>query len=273
MKKFFFAKYHARGNDFIIFDDRKRNVLEKFSEDVIKKLCHRNLSVGSDGIIFLQNSKKCDYKMRIFNSDGSEATSCGNGLCCLFTYIKDNNFKIKNADKISLETLSGDVLATFDKDNRVSIEMDFPKLLKKDFKLQIDKTTTLEMSLIDSGVMHVVIFENDVIKVDLEKISPLIRYHQKFKEIGGVNVNFVKVDKKSNELFVRTYEKGVEAETKSCGTGAIAAAYIASEKYLLKNPVKIITHLGIANIILEKKIKSVTMTTKAINTFNGFVKS
>ena len=210
-----FYKYENCGNDFIIFDGRK----ELFSLDKKKivKLCNRNLSIGADGILLCKSSKIADYKLEIFNSDGSKASMCGNGLISFVRFLSDH---IEKRSSYSIETTNG-VYKTKINKNLVSFLYSHPKLLKENIKLQVEDKEYI-LHLVDSGTLHGVIFAKDIKSLDVDAIGRKIRKMKMF--FPGINVNFCE------GLNVRTYEKGVEKETLGCGTGAIAVSYC-----LLKN--------------------------------------
>jgi diaminopimelate epimerase len=221
-----FFKYQQSGNDFIIFDGTTAN----FSQLEIQKLCHRKFGVGADGLILFKKINRNTFQMQIFNSDGNEAESCGNGICCLAKYFKDQN--LIETDLITLKLLDSTV-KIFYKNEQIKVRLDEPF----DVKLNQNFDKDLKYHLVNTGVPHFVTFINDIENVNLSKLGPFIRYHRDFMPYG-VNVNFASV-KNENLIMVRTYERGVEAETLSCGTGACAVALIASFVYNLSSPIKI----------------------------------
>lgn len=223
MKHFLkFSKYHGRGNDFILIDDQNKTF--SHSKQFIEQLCHRHFGIGADGIILLQKSEKADLRMRIFNCDGNEASSCGNGLLCLLTFARDQ--KILDKYEISIETMDRIVYAQKQKD-LYSINMGAPLRLELNHKLALSDREIL-CHLVDTGVYHAVVFVDDLEKTLVEKIGKEIREHKDFSP-GGINVNFVQ--RKKTATRVRTYEKGVEAETLSCGTGACAVGVVSTKLY------------------------------------------
>ncbi len=234
MIKFF--KYNSNGNDFIILDDRdqKFDYLSK-NPQIIKKLCTRQFFIGADGLILLQKSLVANYKMRIFNSDGTEAFMCGNGLLSLIKFIYE--FIDKNSSNL-IETKVG-IYNTFVDENSSSFKSKYPKVLKENIKVYVDDIE-YDLQMLNSGVFHGVIYSKNIDKIDVFKIGRKIRYLKIF-EPSGINVNFCEmVDKK--KIKVRTYEKGVENETFCCSTAALAVSY----NYFLKNK-------NIKNLILQYK--------------------
>lgn len=229
-----FTKMQAGGNDFVVLDNRKKFHPENYSQ-LAKKMCINKFSVGADGLLILENLAKkvkrnTHFQMRYFNPDGSEANFCGNGASCLalFAYEK----KIAPA-KMNFLSKSGLVSAMV-KNGKVKLKMTNPQRLNLDFTLDIDGKKYL-LSFINTGVPHTVNFIREIDKIDVQKLGKIIRFHQFFQP-DGTNVNFVQV-KDKNTISIRTYERGVEDETLSCGTGAVASAIIAGVKNLVKPPV------------------------------------
>ncbi|MBN1621541.1 MAG: diaminopimelate epimerase [Endomicrobiales bacterium] len=231
-----FHKLSAAGNDFILIDNRKK-ILPRNLSAVAKKLCHRMFSVGADGIITLENSRKADFKMVYYNSDGSFAAMCGNGgrSVARFAHL------IGAADrKMKFETAAGFVHAEILGKN-IRLQLYEPKDTRLDLSLRVNGRD-LGLSFIDTGVPHVVVIVNDIKRVDVAGLGRMIRFHKEFAP-AGTNVNFIQ-KKNNNTLFVRTYERGVEGETLACGTGVTASAVIAALKGIVSVPVNCITSGG-----------------------------
>lgn len=231
MKSLFFSKYQGNGNDFVLIDDRK----ERFpieNKVVIQNICHRNLGIGADGIILLSPSEKHDARMIVLNSDGSQADSCGNGLCCLTRFMCDIGYK---KESFSIETRKGIVLSNIN-DNKVVLEVPDPQILGENIPIIIEDQK-FQCFYIDSGVPHAVCFVKCVEGIDVKTIGRKLRNHSYFQPLGA-NVDFAEVDKDFT-VKVRTYERGVEDETCSCGTGAVAVAIASSLKFNLQSPVLI----------------------------------
>lgn len=232
-----FMKMSGSGNDFILIDHRNPILHESQIQDFARKVCQRRISVGADGLILIERSEKADFKWRFFNRDGSEAEMCGNGGRCAarFAYLK----RITGAS-LRFETLAG-ILTAEVEGKRVRLELTRPHSLKLDETLLIDGKEQ-KISSINTGVPHVVIFVEDLEKVDVLSIGRIIRFHPHFAP-RGTNVNFLHLEK-GNQLNIRTYERGVEEETLACGTGVVASALIAAFKGLVKSPVFIKTRGG-----------------------------
>ncbi len=242
------------GNDFILIDHRKPLLQEDRLKEFIQKVCRRRVSVGADGLILIEGSKKADFKWRFYNADGSEAEMCGNGGRCAarFAYLKGIA-----GPSLKFETLAGILFAQVD-GKRVKLEMTKPFGVILDETLRVDGGMEV-FSFINTGVPHAVLFREDLEKVDVVKIGRAIRRHSHFAP-AGTNVNFVKVEKGAL-LSVRTYERGVEDETLACGTGVVASALIAAFKGLAKSPVSVKTRGGevltVHFEIEDKEIKKV----------------
>ena len=232
---FFFSKMQATGNDFIILD-YTREKLEYSHKLLAEYLCDRHFGIGGDGVLIIEKSNIADYKMRIFNSDGTEAEMCGNGIRCIAKYIYEK--KLIDKKEFKIETLSGIKKIKIDVEGntviKVSVnigkpEFDFEKipvisLVKgnKD-KINIEGYEVYPLSL---GNPHAVCFVDNVEEININDIGPMIENYKLFPNKS--NVEFVEV--KSKELIkVRVWERGV-GETFSCGTGACAASII-SNKY------------------------------------------
>lgn len=222
LKKINFTKLVASGNDFVLLDLRKSTV--KFNlKNIAKKVCHRKLGIGADGLLVLEKSKKADVKMRIFNADGSEAEMCGNGARCVVSFIASTP---GTKSQLKIETKAGILKSKVNKDN-IKINMTNPKNAKLNSNLILNKRS-LRFNFLNTGVPHVVILCEGIEKIDVRSLGKLIRRHDMFKP-AGTNVNFVEPFG-LNKIKIRTYERGVEEETLACGTGSVAAAIV----YILK---------------------------------------
>lgn len=237
-----FTKLQGSGNDFIVIDNRSQ--LIKNRPEFSRTICPRKTSIGADGVLFLEKSRVADFKMRIFNPDGSEPGMCGNGARCIakFAHLK----KIVG-EKCSFETLSGKIFSQVKK-NRVRIRMKDPSISQLNLEINLGDGSYTGHFL-DTGVPHFVLFVPEVAKIDLLKIGSRIRYHGKFQP-EGTNVDFAEI--KDGTVKMRTYERGVEAETLSCGTGAVATALAANLVYALNSPVKIKTSGGDLKVYFQK---------------------
>jgi diaminopimelate epimerase len=221
MKKINFVKMVASGNDFVIAENLKEN-LPKLAREV----CQRKTGIGADGLLILEKSRTADFRMRVFNPDGSEAEMCGNGARCMAVYL--TGVKKFKKPHLVLETKSGLIEVKTEKDN-ARINMGTPRELDLDIHLDLHGRPE-KVSFINTGVPHAVMFVDDIHRVDVSSLGREIRYNTKFAP-RGTNANFVERIEK-DFIKVRTYERGVENETLACGTGTVASS-IAT---FLKNP-------------------------------------
>ena len=234
-----FTKAQASGNDFIILDNRDDRLKSKISDfsDFTKVVTKRRYSVGADGVLVLEGSKVGDFKMRIFNPDGSEVTMCANGIRCSAVYAFNKKW-CKSSMKI--ETNAG-ILEAEVKDETVRIKMTPPKGIKLDQNIGVGKAIT-NLNSIDTGVPHIIHFVEGIERYPVKDMGSKIRYHKLF-EPEGTNADFVEVCDKST-ILVRTYERGVEDETFACGTGVVASAIISHLAKGVEAPVDVITRSG-----------------------------
>lgn len=260
-----FTKSVATGNDFIVIDNRSsalRNNLSQFA----KRLCNRVHGIGADGLLLLEKSKKGDFKMRIFNPDGSEAEMCGNGSRCIALYAKTK--RIAKAD-MQIETRAGIIKASV-KGDEVKTKLTDPKDIQWNLCLEINKCP-YRVNFADTGVPHVIYFVDDIQNIDVKNLGAEMRYHKEFSP-AGTNVDFVKIVDK-NKIKVRTYERGVEDETLGCGTGAVASAIISAEAEKLISPVNVETRGGeILKVYFDRVdggFKNVYLEGKARLVFDG----
>jgi len=232
-----FTKMESGGNDFIIIDNR-RKILPGALSKLAANLCRRRSSIGADGLILLEKAEKADYRMRIFNPDGSEPEMCGNGARCLarFAFIKGIA-----SSKVVMETRAGCVEAQV-KDKKVRVRLNTPFDVKTNFRIRLKLRGSQKVNFINVGVPHVVVFVPLVDRIDVQGLGRLIRYHRRFAP-SGANVNFVSL-KGRNSIYIRTYERGVEDETLACGTGAVASALIAGLQGKVSSPVEVHTRGG-----------------------------
>lgn len=225
-----FWKIEANGNDFIIIDNRDK-IFTGGEIDVIRKICTRRKSVGADGAIFIEDSEKADYKIRYFNSDGLESTMCGNAgrSSIFFTYYRGIAGRTQNIE-VSDGIHSGIIYKN---------EIEFEIIVKeKPEEVYLNGVNNKQITgyKINTGVPHFVMFENNIDDLDIIKTGKEIRYHDNFKP-EGTNVNFIEIA--GNLLKVRVYERGVENETLSCGTGAAACAAVANLIKGIKYPMSL----------------------------------
>jgi len=205
-----FSKYHGTGNDFILIDNRKSEFQKGIN--LIQQLCDRNFGIGSDGLILIEDHPSLDYRVVFFNPDGSESL-CGNGSRCGFEFARSLGMVKEIA---SFETTDGVHQARLS-DGLIGISLHNVSTVEKngnDFYL-------------DTGSPHYVSIVEDIDTVDVIKLGREIRYSKSYSSQNGTNVNFAQL--LHDRVLVRTYERGVENETLSCGTGVTAVALVAAE--------------------------------------------
>ena len=227
MKKIPFVKMHGAGNDFVLIDD----LAGEFPIEVhrrIAALATRPDGIGCEGVILVQKSDKADFRMRFFNPDGTEADLCGNGARCVAAFAREIGAVKSNV--MRFETAAGFVEAEILEGGQVRVRMPDPK----DFREDED--------FINTGVPHKIIPVEQLAKADVEGHGRAVRNEERFAP-EGTNVDFVNY-RAPNRCAIRTYERGVEAETGACGTGSIAAALVGVANYALEFPVHVRTLHG-----------------------------
>jgi len=243
LKDKIFYKLSASGNDFIFLLNLDREIdADTEGPTLAKALCRPKFSVSADGFILVEkaSSPEANFSWRFFNSDGSEAEMCGNGARCFARLL----YELGLCDKImSFQTKAGIIKAEV-KGKRVKVKLTTPKDLKLNLAVKTEHDIYLA-HFVNTGVPHLVLFWEDVSQAPVEKLGGILRYHEMFAP-AGTNVNFVELckDEGQSYLKVRTYERGVEAETLACGTGASASAYIALKLGLISGEVPVLTKGG-----------------------------
>jgi diaminopimelate epimerase len=214
-----FTKMSGAGNDFIVADNRDGHFPTQ--KDALARLCDRHFGVGADGILLVEPSKTADFFMRYYNADGGEAEMCGNGARCIARFAH----KIGAAPaKMTFETRAGLIRAEIGSGDLVRLSMTDPKNLALGRKIRL-REGEFDVHNVNTGVPHAVIFVEKMEETDVQNLGAQIRFHADYKP-AGTNANFVQV-LGPDSIRVRTYERGVEAETLACGTGVVAAAIIA----------------------------------------------
>jgi len=232
-----FKKYQGTGNDFVIIDNRK-TIFNKANLEAIQLICDRKFGIGADGLILIENHEKYDFNMVFFNPDGSQSF-CGNGSRCAVQFAHELGI-ITNTKTMFVSTDGLHEALVLGKSN-----------IKLKMHNVIDITTADDHYFMNTGSPHYVSFQKNINDLDIIQKGREVRYAEAYKTINGTNVNFI--EEKTAENLVRTYERGVEDETLSCGTGVTACAIsIALKNNLTKGEINIITKGGNLSVSLEK---------------------
>jgi len=221
-----FTKMHGAGNDFLVLDNRWYRFSDEELSDLAATWCRRRFGVGADGLLALADADADDvaYRMRYVNADGSWATMCGNGARCLARFALNADFE---GPELAFETDAGRYHATVDEERPDLVRLYVPPARELELDVTLEHTAPFSPEAVhyaDTGTGHLVIFVPDLDAVPVEEWAPPLRHDARVHP-PGANVNFVEV--RDGDLHLRTYEKGVEGETLSCGTGVLAAAALA----------------------------------------------
>ncbi len=225
-----FTKMNGAGNDFVLLDNRLRTI--SLSGKQVARLCDRHRGIGADGLLLVEpaSTPSAQLRMRYYNSDGGEAEMCGNGARCFARFAMRLGI---GRDRLAFDTAAGLVVATFEGE-RVRVAMSDPCDLRLAERLALSCGET-EVHSINTGVPHAVVLVENVEQADVDGVGREIRRHARFAP-SGTNANFVQ-RLSDGMIRVRTYERGVEAETLACGTGVTACALIANARLGLTSPV------------------------------------
>jgi len=204
-----FSKYQGTGNDFILFDNRDGKIDHKNTQ-WIRQICDRRFGIGADGVMLLENEAGCDFRMVYFNSDGNESSMCGNGGRCIVNYARQLGIIRDTYTFLAIDGL-----------HEAYVKNEIVYLKMQDV-LAVSKTD--DHYDLNTGSPHYVTEVDDVQAVDVKNTGASIRYSEAYAA-KGTNVNFL--DRKNYIFHIRTYERGVEDETLSCGTGVTAAGIVA----------------------------------------------
>jgi diaminopimelate epimerase len=267
-----FAKLHGNGNDFIVIDEHEKTVIpDDMKRQFAAIYCDRKFGIGADGVIYVMKSTTSDLRMRLLQPDESEAEMCGNGIRCLAKFAFDAGY-VK--ESCTVETMAGRIGVSMgykDEDFLATITMTPPQYDRKDIPATGgagDYEETIEgykVRAVNTGVPHAVIVVDSVDAVDIAAVAPKIRHHATFPK--GTNVNFVQKTGE-NSIRIRTYERGVEEETLSCGTGATASAAIVHRLGYTGDVVEVETRGGPLTIYLKDDVK---MEGPATTVFTGVI--
>jgi diaminopimelate epimerase len=266
-----FTKMSGAGNDFVVIDNRTGIVRD--GERLAKIVCDRRWGIGADGLLLLERGENADYRMMYYNADGSYGGMCGNGGRCIARYAVEHGIAKSTH---TFEAL-GHIYKTSVGRDEVLLAMKDPSRHRKNVVLRVERMS-LKTHFIDTGSPHVVVPITQLSKKykALENIPVVIlgrriRFHREF-EPEGTNVNFIERSD-TNTIQMRTYERGVEAETLACGTGSVASALIASMIWKMKSPVTILpasaVPLKVSFTVVEGNFSNVSLEGQAVATFRG----
>jgi diaminopimelate epimerase len=282
-----FTKMHGCGNDFIVLDGINESLKLSDAElsSLARSMCDRHFGVGADGVLVLLPSTVADFRMRLFNADGSEGEMCGNGIRCAARYFIEN---VRRSPQVRVETLAGVITVkriVRNGKNYYAVDMGAPKLRAADVPIiwgdpespvldapiDIPGLGVVRISAVNTGVPHAVVFVEGIDELNVKELGRIIRYHRLFPR--GTNVDFAEITG-PNTIKVRTYERGVEDETLCCGTGATAVATVATllNKVAGDREIELVFRGGsllLRPVISGNRIEKVIMIGTAHNVFHG----
>lgn len=237
MKQLSFVKYQGTGNDFILLDNRKADI--QLSEQEIATLCHRRFGIGADGLMLLEASPRADFRMVYYNADGRRSSMCGNGGRCIVAFAKQ--LGILPGSDARFEAIDGMHQAHIESDGSISLHMNDVASIRQE----------QGQAILDTGSPHCIVWVDNVQHAAVVADGRRIRNEARFAP-GGINVNFVS-RLAEGKIAVRTYERGVEDETLSCGTGVTASAIAASGEATGSFSYEIDTPGGRLQVLFEKE--------------------
>ena len=255
-----FTKYQGTGNDFVLIDQREHVYVDQNDIKTIQRICDRKFGIGADGLILLENHSLHDYEMIYFNADGRTSSMCGNGGRCITAFASQIGAA---TGENTFMAIDGIHLSKHNKDGSVSLKMNNVN----------DIHSGDGYFILDTGSPHYIIFVEDLDDIDIKSQGEAIRYSDEFKE-KGINVNFVEIQ--DDKIAVATYERGVEDETLSCGTGVTAAAiayFIFTKKKIGEHRIDISTKGGDLAVSFHAKeemvFENIWLIGKATKVFSG----
>lgn len=262
MKPIQFYKMHGLGNDFVVIDGVSQTIVPQHIP--IKKFAHRHSGIGFDQLLLVQPSKIADFACRIFNSDGSEAEQCGNGMRCVARFIHEMNLSPKKT--LTIETLSGVVATTLHDFLHIDVDMGLPKI-EENRSIKCNDQS-FDLAILSMGNPHAILQVPSIKDYPVATIGALISTHPAFSH--GTNVGFMEIVNRS-QIRLRTFERG-SGETLACGSNSCAAVVAGIENNLLDPNVKVELALGHLDIAWPSKTSSVMMSGPAEKVFEGVVK-
>ncbi len=266
-----FTKMQGAGNDFVVFENRDGRL--SLNTDQIRHLCDRRFGIGADGVILLEKAPEPDLDARMiyYNSDGSRGEMCGNGARCFTAFALSHG--VGSDGRVRFLSDAGPMAATVEKDS-YTIQMTPPIDLRTEVKVALKKTGETTVHYVNTGVPHVVRFVDDISQVDILPEGSELRRHDAFAP-KGANANFAQLADPEGIIRIRTYERGVEAETLACGTGVTATAILAHLVHGVAKPVRVQVAGGdILSVDFDRdgdNFPNVTLTGPAQVVFEGTV--
>tara|TARA_Y100001968_G_C19444620_1_gene764595 strand:+ start:1571 stop:2446 length:876 start_codon:yes stop_codon:yes gene_type:complete len=285
MEKIKFSKYQGIGNDFIVIDARSNDLithLGTLNHDYSKLLCHRNFGIGADGIVLiLKSDEGYDIKMKIINSDGTEAEMCGNGIRCMIKYLIDNHYQLIDINKdIRVQTLAGLILAKYNTSGQIDVNMGFPiftpeliptKLSKGSNGIAEGKIDLFDKSIniysVSMGNPHLITYIEKLNEIDINKYGPFLENHNLFP--SKTNVHFVNI-KNRTTLEILVWERGC-GPTYACGTGACATVVCSYKLGLCDDKVRVRLKGGFLDISWKGTNSPVHMIGDAKLVYTGII--
>ena len=254
------------GNDFIVFDNRNGRWSGR-ERAFFASICRRHESIGADGVVLIERGGAASIRMRYYNRDGREAPMCGNAARCAALYavrkgmVRSPSFVLEASDGAHPVRVAGRRTVTVRMRPAEGYGTGLGIVREPEFS---------EGGFIDTGVPHWVVFVPAAERVALSAVAPYYRHHPAFPE--GANVNFVEV-RGGNRIAVRTFERGVEDETLSCGTGCVASALIVSRTHGYSSPVRVETRGGILTVAFDEEWRSIDLTGSAEVVYEGVLEA
>lgn len=253
-----FHKYQGTGNDFIILDNRDGSC--HLSTSQISFICHRRYGIGADGLMLLNSHPDFDFEMMYYNADGGESSMCGNGGRCLVKFAADRGI---HKDRYHFIAVDGEHEASIKSDGTVALKMVDVQQVRNDGGNFI----------LNTGSPHFVHLVDNVMAMNVVEKGRQVRYNELYKD-QGINVNFVQQLDDLDKIIVRTYERGVEDETFSCGTGVTAAALVCSHNDNGFNHVEVKTKGGALSVEFDKmndRFENIWLIGPAVKVFEGYI--
>ena len=254
--RFHFYKYQGTGNDFVILDNRDNSI--QFTQKQVAFLCDRRFGIGADGLMLLNNNPGYDFEMKYYNADGRESSMCGNGGRCLVKFAAEMGIVQSQYRFLAVD---GEHEARIENNGDVALKMNDVTKVESHYNKHV----------LNTGSPHYVEVVENVRGLDVFQAGRAVRYSDEFKN-EGINVNFVQHTEEPDKIIVRTYERGVEDETYSCGTGVTAAALVNYHNENGYNYVCVQTKGGMLNVEFDKTedgYKNIWLIGPATKVFEG----